>query len=58
MDKGRGIIRNAAVQEAVLAGIQTFALTQLSGATLIGTMDSPITGADGNREFLLGLRKS
>ncbi len=57
VDKGRGIIRDAAVQEAVLAGIQIFALTQLSGATLIGTMDSPITGTDGNREFLLGLRK-
>jgi hypothetical protein len=25
---------------------------------LIGTMDSPLHGADGNREFLLVLRKS
>ncbi len=58
VDKGRGIIRDAAVQDAILADIQTFALTQLSGATLIGTMDSPITGTDGNREFLLGLRKT
>lgn len=58
VDKGRGIIRDAAVQEAVLADIQAFALGQLPGATLIGTMDSPITGTDGNREFLLGLRKS
>ncbi len=58
VDKGRGIIRDAAVQDAVLADIQAFALTQLPGATLIGTMDSPITGTDGNREFLLGLKKS
>jgi 23S rRNA (cytidine1920-2'-O)/16S rRNA (cytidine1409-2'-O)-methyltransferase len=57
VDKGRGIIRDVAVQDAVLADIQSFALHQLGGATLIGTMDSPITGTDGNREFLLGLRK-
>ncbi|HEY8931807.1 MAG TPA: TlyA family RNA methyltransferase [Rariglobus sp.] len=58
VDKGRGIIRDAAVQDAVLADIQGFALAQLAGATLLGTMDSPITGTDGNREFLLGLRKA
>jgi 23S rRNA (cytidine1920-2'-O)/16S rRNA (cytidine1409-2'-O)-methyltransferase len=58
VDKGRGIIRDAAVQDAVLAGIQDFALTQLAGSALVGTMDSPITGTDGNREFLLGLRKT
>ncbi len=57
VDKGRGIIRDAAVQDTVLANIQSFALAQLPGATLIGTMDSPITGTDGNREFLLGLKK-
>lgn len=57
VDKGRGIIRDAAVQDAILADIQAFALTQLPGAELIGTMDSPITGTDGNREFLMGLRK-
>jgi len=57
VDKGRGIIRDAAVQDAILADIQTFALAQLAGAELIGAMDSPITGTDGNREFLLGLRK-
>ncbi|MBC8041382.1 MAG: TlyA family RNA methyltransferase [Opitutaceae bacterium] len=57
VDKGRGIIRDTAVQDAVLADIQSFALAQLPGATLVGTMDSPITGTDGNREFLLGLKK-
>ncbi len=56
-DKGRGVIRDPAVQEAVLTGVRDFALTELPGAMLIGTTDSPITGADGNREFLLGLRK-
>ena len=58
VDKGRGVIRDSAVQDAVLADIQGFALAQLPGSTLVGTMDSPITGTDGNREFLLGLRKT
>ncbi len=58
VDKGRGVIRDAAVQDAVLAGITTFALQELPGATLIGAMDSPITGTDGNREFLIGLQKT
>ena len=56
-DKGRGVIRDVAVQDAALAGVRDFALAELPGAKLIGTIDSPITGADGNREFLLGLRK-
>ena len=58
VDKGRGIIRDAAVQDAVLAGIREFALANLPAATVVGSMDSPITGTDGNREFLLGLRKA
>jgi 23S rRNA (cytidine1920-2'-O)/16S rRNA (cytidine1409-2'-O)-methyltransferase len=57
VDRGRGVIRDSAVQEATLARVRDFALAQLAGAQLIGTMDSPITGADGNREFLLALRK-
>ncbi|MCB1103992.1 MAG: TlyA family RNA methyltransferase [Opitutaceae bacterium] len=57
VDKGRGVIRDTAVQEAVLAGVRDFALAELPGAELIGTMDSPITGTDGNREFLLALKK-
>ena len=52
-----GVIRDVAVQDAVLVGIRDFALAGLPGARLVGTMDSPITGTDGNREFLLGLRK-
>jgi 23S rRNA (cytidine1920-2'-O)/16S rRNA (cytidine1409-2'-O)-methyltransferase len=58
VDKGRGVIRDAAVQEATLAAVRDFALQQLAGVRLLGTMDSPITGADGNREFLLGLAKN
>lgn len=57
VDAGKGIIRDEAIQERILASIQAFALEQLPGATLIGTMDSPIKGTDGNREFLLGLTR-
>jgi 23S rRNA (cytidine1920-2'-O)/16S rRNA (cytidine1409-2'-O)-methyltransferase len=56
-DRGRGVIRDDAVQEAALARVRDFALAALPGARLVGTMDSPISGADGNREFLLGVRK-
>jgi 23S rRNA (cytidine1920-2'-O)/16S rRNA (cytidine1409-2'-O)-methyltransferase len=57
-DKGRGVIRDPAVQAEVLAGVTAFALRELAGAALLGSMTSPLTGADGNREFLLGLRKT
>ena len=57
VDKGRGVIRDPAVQEAALARVRDFAATELTGAELVGSIDSPITGADGNREFLICLRK-
>lgn len=56
-DKGRGVIRDPAVQQAVLEGVRDFALAELPGCRLTGNIDSPITGADGNREFLLVLDK-
>jgi 23S rRNA (cytidine1920-2'-O)/16S rRNA (cytidine1409-2'-O)-methyltransferase len=57
VDKGRGIIRDPAVQTRVLEEILDFALRELPDALLLGTVDSPIAGTDGNREFLLGLRR-
>lgn len=58
VDAGRGIIRDEAIHERVLGEICEFTLTELPGAELIGTMDSPIKGTDGNREFLIGLLAS
>ncbi|HKB57313.1 MAG TPA: TlyA family RNA methyltransferase [Lacunisphaera sp.] len=55
-DKGLGIIRDDAVRQRVLAEVRGFALRELPGAALFGEMESPVHGADGNREFLLGLR--
>jgi len=57
VDKGRGVIRDPAVREAVAAEILRFALAELTGSELIGLIDSPITGADGNHEYLIGLRR-
>jgi 23S rRNA (cytidine1920-2'-O)/16S rRNA (cytidine1409-2'-O)-methyltransferase len=57
VDKGRGVIRDAAVQQAALETVRDFALRALEHARLVGTIDSPIAGADGNREFLLCVRK-
>jgi 23S rRNA (cytidine1920-2'-O)/16S rRNA (cytidine1409-2'-O)-methyltransferase len=57
-DKGRGVIRDDAVRVAALEGVRDFAVSRLAGALLVGSMDSPIEGAQGNREFLLCLRRS
>jgi len=57
VDKGRGVIQDPVIQKAVLTEVRNFALTELPDSLLIGTMDSPITGTDGNREFLLALKK-
>jgi 23S rRNA (cytidine1920-2'-O)/16S rRNA (cytidine1409-2'-O)-methyltransferase len=57
-DAGRGIIRDPTARQAALDDVTAFALTELAGATLLGTMPSPIVGTDGNHEFLMGLTRS
>ena len=57
-DRGRGVIRDAAVREAALEAVRSFALERLPGALLAGSIESPLAGADGNREFLLCLRRA
>lgn len=49
-----GIVRDPKLHEEVLASMEHLAAEL--GAELLGICDSPITGADGNREFLMGLR--
>lgn len=58
VDRGRGIIRDPAVHERVTMEIQTFVQERLPAVHVVGMVDSPITGTDGNREFLLGLRRA
>ena len=49
-----GIVRDEAVQEAVLSEVVSFTAGQ--GFTILGTTPSPIEGGDGNREFLMAAR--
>lgn len=51
VDRGRGIITDPAIHDRVRLEVED-ALTA-SGCTVVGWTDSPITGADGNREFLV-----
>lgn len=55
VDAGRGIIRDDAIHQRVVQEITDFATSELPGAQLIGSIDSPIKGTDGNKEFLIGL---
>ncbi|CAI8267922.1 MAG: Hemolysin A [Opitutia bacterium UBA7350] len=57
VDAGRGIIRDPAIQTRILKKITAFALRELAESQIIGTMESPIKGTDGNLEYLLGLGK-
>jgi 23S rRNA (cytidine1920-2'-O)/16S rRNA (cytidine1409-2'-O)-methyltransferase len=50
-----GIVKDEAAQALALADVAAF--LQASGWSVIATADSPINGADGNREFLLHARK-
>ncbi len=52
-----GIVKDAAAQEAVLKDIAAWLGAQ-PGWSLLGTMESPIPGGDGNREFLIAARKT
>ena len=52
--KGRGVIKDPEIQARVLDEI--CADLRDRGANIMGTMESPITGADGNREFLVHAR--
>lgn len=56
--KGRGVIRDEAVRQRALAEVREFAVRELPGCRDEGVIDSPIAGADGNREFLLVLAKA
>ena len=51
VDRGRGIITDPVIHERVRAEID--AALVASGCSVRGWTDSPITGADGNREFLV-----
>lgn len=51
VDRGRGIITDPAIHDRVRAEVD--AALVAAGCEVVGWTDSPITGADGNREFLV-----
>ncbi len=57
VDKGSGIIRDPAIHERIQKTITEFIAGNLAGAKIIGLVDSPIAGGDGNREFLIGAER-
>jgi 23S rRNA (cytidine1920-2'-O)/16S rRNA (cytidine1409-2'-O)-methyltransferase len=57
-DRHRGVIRDETLRLQVVARIRAFAAENLPGATEFGFVESPIQGAEGNVEYLLGLAKA
>lgn len=49
----KGVVRDPAVHQAVCARVTNW-WSGLSGWTVSGVVESPITGPEGNKEFLLG----
>jgi 23S rRNA (cytidine1920-2'-O)/16S rRNA (cytidine1409-2'-O)-methyltransferase len=55
VSRGRGVIRDAELWRRALVDVAAAALA--GGATVRGAVPSPLTGAEGNVEFLLHLRR-
>ena len=55
-DRGRGVIRDAAIHERVLAELQKFVAEQ-SGLRWRNVVESPLLGPAGNKEFLVLIEK-
>jgi 23S rRNA (cytidine1920-2'-O)/16S rRNA (cytidine1409-2'-O)-methyltransferase len=56
--KGKGILKDNLERARIREAIQDFCLKELSGAQIIGTLESPLPGGDGNIEYLLGLKRT
>jgi 23S rRNA (cytidine1920-2'-O)/16S rRNA (cytidine1409-2'-O)-methyltransferase len=56
-DKGAGVIRDPAVHERILRELNEF-VSGLPGVRWAGTVESPLLGPAGNKEFLTLLEKS
>jgi 23S rRNA (cytidine1920-2'-O)/16S rRNA (cytidine1409-2'-O)-methyltransferase len=56
-DKGRGIIKDPVIHARVVDGL-TAAAQGLPGALVLGVILSPIEGGDGNKEFLIAVKRA
>jgi len=57
VDKCRGVIRDNEIREALLQEMKDWINRHLAEVIVEGTIESPISGGDGNREYLLGATK-
>jgi len=57
VDKGRGVIKDAAVHERVLDELKAFVRAQ-TGLDWRGVTESPLLGPAGNKEFLVLIEKT
>jgi 23S rRNA (cytidine1920-2'-O)/16S rRNA (cytidine1409-2'-O)-methyltransferase len=53
-DRFRGVITDPAIRERILNEVLDFAKTHLADCQLVGWCESPISGMNGNLEFLAG----
>ena len=56
-DKAQGIIKDPVIHARVVDGL-TAAAQGLPGAQVLGVIPSPIEGGDGNREFLIAVKRA
>jgi 23S rRNA (cytidine1920-2'-O)/16S rRNA (cytidine1409-2'-O)-methyltransferase len=52
--RGKGVVRDPAAHAAICARVQRW-WDSLPGWRVIGLVESPVTGPEGNREFLIGV---
>ena len=57
MRKNKGVIRDEESALAAVEKIRDYVCKNQKQLEIIGTMQSPIKGGDGNVEYLIGLRK-
>ena len=57
-DRCKGVISDPEIRQRILRDMLQFAERELQGSQLVGTCESPITGANGNLEYLAGWIKT
>ncbi len=55
--RAHGVLKDADEISACVESVRNFAARELTGAKLIGLIESPVKGGDGNTEYLMGLEK-
>jgi 23S rRNA (cytidine1920-2'-O)/16S rRNA (cytidine1409-2'-O)-methyltransferase len=56
-DKAQGIIKDPVIHARVVDGLTT-SIQSLPGAQVLGVIPSPIEGRDGNKEFLIAVKRA